>query len=69
MSEHKCKSHEEWLLANHYFCSCSHVEWAHYLNGRCSHCNCTGYNGEPRPQTEYEKSQESKERPWDIDWG
>lgn len=57
---HECKTHEEWLNNNHYFCSCGHVEWAHYggdrhNKGRCAHCNCTQYNGEVRPLTDYEK--------------
>jgi hypothetical protein len=51
---HKCNSHQEWLANCHYFCSCGHVEWAHHRNGRCAHCNCTNYNGEERPLTEYE---------------
>jgi hypothetical protein len=54
---HQCESHQEWLENVHYMCSCGHVEWAHYSNGRCAHCNCTSYKGEPRPLTEYEKSQ------------
>lgn len=58
---HECKSHEEWLMSNHYMCSCGHVEWAHYganrsNKGHCMHCNCTQYKGEIRPLTEYELS-------------
>jgi len=52
--KHKCKSHEEWLANVHYMCSCGHVQWAHHPNGRCAHCNCTQYNGEPRPLTQHE---------------
>lgn len=55
---HKCKSYMDWLLNNHYFCSCGHVEWSHHPNGRCAHCNCDRYNGETRPLTEYEKNKE-----------
>lgn len=52
---HQCKTHEEWLLNTHYYCPCGHVEWAHYKNGICAHCNCTSYKGEDRPLTEFEK--------------
>lgn len=59
---HECNSHEEWLVNVHYMCSCGHVEWAHYgvrlSKGRCAHCNCTRYNGETRPLTDYEKEKE-----------
>jgi len=50
----------EWLENVHYMCSCGHVEWAHYSNGRCAHCNCTSYKGEERPLTEYEIKQKSE---------
>jgi hypothetical protein len=60
---HECKSHQEWLMNVHYMCSCGHVEWAHYgdrLNkGRCAHCNCTQYNGETRPLTDFEKEKKN----------
>lgn len=55
---HQCASHIEWLSNHHYFCSCGHVEWAHYGNrmhkAQCMHCNCKQYNGEIRPLIEYE---------------
>jgi hypothetical protein len=63
--KHKCETHIEWLNSVHYMCSCGHVEWAHHgfrewPNRRCAHCNCTQYNGEERPLTEYEKSEYEK---------
>lgn len=55
---HKCMTHMEWLMSTHYMCPCGHVEWAHYgdrlRKGRCMHCNCTQYNGETRPLTDFE---------------
>lgn len=30
-------------------CSCQHVAWAHWSNGKCAHCNCESYDGEPDP--------------------
>jgi hypothetical protein len=32
-------------------CTCSHVEWAHYVHttGICMHCPCRRYNGKPNP--------------------
>ena len=58
-NRHQCKTHEEWLMSNHYMCSCSHVEWAHHPNGQCAHCICRHYNGEVRPKTDHELRQES----------
>lgn len=67
MNNNCCTTHEQWLNKVHYMCSCGHVEWAHYgvdrhNKERCAHCNCTRYNGETRPLTEYEIAQNEKVR-------
>ena len=30
-------------------CTCGHVSWAHWANGRCAHCACVSNNAEPEP--------------------
>lgn len=30
-------------------CSCGHVQWVHWPNGKCAHCNCTRNDAEPMP--------------------
>ena len=30
-------------------CSCGHVSWVHWANGKCAHCNCACNDAKKEP--------------------
>lgn len=46
-------AYTEWLANKRWHtCSCGHVEWVHWPNGKCAHCDCKHYDGKPPPPPE-----------------
>jgi len=40
----------QWLNSKKaHTCSCGHVQWAHWENGKCAHCACVKCDAKPMP--------------------